>query len=124
MKSSNQITQEEQDLLKEIENYEAQQRIAKLKERLAVLKNPQNSTDICNCAICQNETKQIFKIHIANYEEEGINPRVLSRVCRDCKENKVIQANFYCPLTSDGYDGWDTNQPKFNCLCPVPLEKK
>jgi hypothetical protein len=105
MKSSNQITQGEQDLLKEIENYEAQQRIAKLKERLAVLKNPQNSADICDCAICQNETKQLFKIHIANYEDKGINPRVLSKICQNCKANKVIQANFYCPLTSDGYDG-------------------
>ena len=73
MKSNNQITQEEQDLLKEIENYEAQQRVAKLKEKLAVLKNSQNSADICDCAVCKIQTKQIFKIHIANYEDEGIN---------------------------------------------------
>ena len=126
MKENKDLNQEEKELLKEIENYEQAQRVAKLREKLNNLKNPQNSTDTCHCAVCQGETKQqqIFKIHIANYEDVGINPRVISKVCQNCKDNKVIQANFYCPLISDGYDGWDTSRAKFDCLCLVPAEKK
>ena len=123
MKNTKDLNQEEKQLLKEIENYEKIQRIAKLKEKLNNLKNPPISGEIFNCAICKTAIKQIFKLHIANYEDEGINPRIISKICQNCKENKVIQANFYCPLTSDGYDGWDANWPKFDCLCPIPQEK-
>ena len=99
------LTTQEQELLKEIEKYKAQQRIAKLKEELTNLKNPSPVSKFDECRVCKMEFLQLFKLHIANYEDEGINPRVISKVCQNCKDNKVIQANFYCPLTSDGYDG-------------------
>lgn len=124
MNENKDLNQEEKELLKEIENYEKAQRIAKLKEKLNSLKNPSISPEICSCVVCKLATKEIFKVHIANYEDERISPRILSKVCRNCKDNKIIQANLYCPLTSDGYDGWDTTRPKFDCLCPNPLEKK
>jgi len=112
---------EEQELLKEIQSYKTQQRIAKLKEELTNLKNPKDSVNISNCAICNLTTEQLIKIHVANYNER-INPRIISKICQKCKDNKVIQASFYCPLTSDGYDGWAG--PNFDCLCPVPVEKE
>ena len=77
------------------------------------------------CVICKEEfSGQPLLRHIANYLDEGIQPKIINPVCQECDRTKVIGADFYCPRVSDGRDVWDPNTPKFDCYCPVPEEKR
>jgi hypothetical protein len=72
--------------------------------------------EIYHCVICQQEHQgKPTKIHVANYQEAGINPRELVKVCPSCLEEKVIRADFYCPRTSNGRDSY--TEPEFDCYC-------
>lgn len=76
------------------------------------------------CEICRQEKNGVsFKLHVINYQEEIPEPREISIVCEFCKNNRVIEAGFYCPLTSAGRDSWNHNEPKYDCFCFVPQEE-
>lgn len=77
------------------------------------------------CAVCKNTfTSKLRKVHIANKQHIGIEPKRISKVCKGCYENEVIEADYYCPRTSDGRDTLEPGQPEFDCLCIVKEKYK
>lgn len=72
------------------------------------------------CTICQEiKESKLFKIHVANKLDQGIEPRKISQICQYCYTNEIIPADYYCPLTSDGRTDWDLGKPKYDCWCPT-----
>ncbi|RHZ36068.1 hypothetical protein [endosymbiont GvMRE of Glomus versiforme] len=77
------------------------------------------------CAVCKNVfTSKPRKVHVANKQHIGIEPRRISKVCEGCWENEIIEADYYCPRTSDGRDSLEPGQKEFDCLCVVKEKYK
>lgn len=77
---------------------------------------------IFNCATCQDKySGEPHLVHVSNYQNQGIIPQQLVKICSECLENKVEIANLYCPRTSEGKDTWNPKEAQFDCYCPTRI---
>ncbi|MCE8162792.1 MAG: hypothetical protein I3273_01510 [Candidatus Moeniiplasma glomeromycotorum] len=74
------------------------------------------------CDHCEEpewEKEKLVEMHI---KQEGIDPRKLSKIRKDCLQN-VWNADVKCPRTgSDGWDDW--TRPRYDCYCVYSPEFK